>query len=108
MLRFILLSILITILARAFWRLMDGVIDGMRSGGSIDSRQAGGQRSAASARAVAMQRDPVCGTFVVPDRAVTLDDANGTVYFCSTGCRDAYQPKPRSRFRPGAIRDRTA
>jgi YHS domain-containing protein len=42
-----------------------------------------------------MARDPVCGTYVVPERAVALNDvstgAAGRVFFCSTACRDQYR-----------------
>lgn len=107
MLRFILLSILLTIVARAFWRVMDGVIEGMRGGPPADTRSAGG-RAQAPAKSVAMERDPVCGTFVVPERAVTLSDAGGTVYFCSTACRDAYRPTSRASADPSVVRGRTA
>ena len=115
MLRFILLSILITFIARAFWRVIDGVIEGMRGGtapgrSAVDARAGGGAsgRAPAAKASVAMERDPVCGTFVVPERAIALADASGTHYFCSPACRDAYQPKQGSRLRPGVMRDRTA
>lgn len=105
MLRLLLLLILIAFIARAFWRVMDGVIEGMRGERSIDPRQPQARGRASS---VAMERDPVCGTFVVPERAVTLAGDKSTLYFCSTACRDAYRPKPRSGFRSTVVRDRTA
>lgn len=87
MLRSILLFVLIAFIARAFWRVIDGVIDGVRGGGrSPDVPQPGAPRS------VPMARDPVCGTFVLPDRAVTLSTGRDTIFFCSTQCRDAYRP----------------
>lgn len=81
MLRAALLLVLVAFVARAFWRLMDGVIDGLQ----------GGDQS--PARRVSMARDPVCGTFVVPGRAVTLTDGRHVVHFCSTRCRDAYRAR---------------
>ena len=75
MLRVVLLALLIVLLARAFWRLVDGVIEGS----SGPPRPVG-----AAQRGVPMARDPVCGTFVVPERAVTLADGpRQTAYFCS-------------------------
>src|SRR5207344_489286 len=59
---FVILSIFI---ARAFWRLVDGVIEG------FSGRPAGSSREI---RGVPMARDPVCGTYVVPDRSVALVD----------------------------------
>ena len=40
-----------------------------------------------------MVRDPVCGTFVLPSRAVLVRDRNGTHHFCSDRCRQAYQQR---------------
>jgi uncharacterized protein len=83
MLRLLLLLILIVVVARAFWRVVDGVIEGL-SGRTRTTPSQGAQ----------MVRDPVCGTFVVPDRAFPLGDGSSRVYFCSTACRDKYRAKP--------------
>ena len=82
MTRIILLAILFIVVARLFWRLMDAVIDGARGGT---------YRGPTSA--VKLVRDPVCGTFVVPDRAVTLHDGRAHVFFCSDACRDKYRAR---------------
>ena len=85
MIRFLLLSILIMLIARAFWRVMDGVIE------AAGSRQVGHGRGG-PLRSVKLVRDPVCGTFVAPARAVTLA-ASGrgqAQYFCSERCRDEF------------------
>jgi YHS domain-containing protein len=92
--RFLLVSILITLVARAFWRLMDGVIEA-----------AGGRpgRARPPARAVKLARDPVCGTFIAPARAVALEARGGGAvqYFCSEHCRDEFvrggSGRPHSR-----------
>ena len=76
---FVILSIFI---ARAFWRLVDGVIEG------LSGRPAGAGREI---RGVPMARDPVCGTYVVPDRSVAIVDGRQQVFFCSTVCRDKYR-----------------
>lgn len=104
MLRFILLSILLTILFRAVSRLWSGVVRGMQG------ETAGGQRRGPSTvpqRGVQMARDPICGTFVVPERAVAWSGANGQrLYFCSDDCRNTY----RARFDsvPAPAHGRTA
>jgi len=91
--RFLLVSILIMLVARAFWRVMDGVIEA-----------AGGRRGRARppARSVKLARDPVCGTFVAPARAVELQARGGGAaqYFCSERCRDEF-------IRGGAGRSRS-
>jgi YHS domain-containing protein len=82
MLRFALTLLLIIIVARAFWRLIDGVIEGV----------SGRPRSTVGPNhSVQMVRDPVCGTFVVPDRALTVDDGSTRLFFCSQQCRDKYR-----------------
>jgi hypothetical protein len=82
MLRLVLLLILIVFIARAFWRVVDGLIEGI-SGRTPNVPTSGGQ----------MVRDPVCGTFVLPERAVTLGAGRQRVCFCSTVCRDAYRAR---------------
>ncbi len=76
---FVILSIFV---ARAFWRLVDGIIAGMSGQPSGAGREI---------RGVQMARDPVCGTYVVPDRAVAVSDGRQQVFFCSTVCRDKYR-----------------
>ena len=85
----LLLLVLAIVVARAFWRVVDGVIEGL-SGRA--SRSTGGN---VPARGVQMVRDPVCGTFVIPDRAVALSDGSSRVFFCSATCRDKYRDRPR-------------
>jgi hypothetical protein len=84
MVRFILLLILLTIAARLFWRLVDGIIEGATGRSTSGPTRSPG---------VPMVRDPVCGTFVLPDRAVTLIDGRQRIHFCSEGCRDKYRAR---------------
>lgn len=88
MLRFILLSILLTFLFRAVTRLWAGIVRGMQDG----SGRTTARTSARSAsRSVQMSRDPICGTFVVPEKAVAVSGTNGErFYFCSAACRDEF------------------
>ena len=88
MLRFILFLVLAIFVARAFWRLFDGIVDG------ASSRR---RRDQAPDRGVSMVRDPVCGTFVLPASAVTLVDGRARLYFCSDACRDQYRARPPAR-----------
>jgi hypothetical protein len=82
MLRFLLLLILIVVVGRSFWRLVDGILEGVSAA----------PRAVSPPGAVHMVRDPVCGTFVVPERAVPLGDG-APVYFCSSRCRDRYRAR---------------
>jgi YHS domain-containing protein len=83
MLRVALVIIFIFVVARAFWRLLDGVVEGISR-----ASHPGGQ---VPQRGVQMVRDPVCGTFVLPENALTLVDGRSRVYFCSDACRDKYR-----------------
>jgi YHS domain-containing protein len=94
MLRLALFIVLGIIVARAFWRLVDGIVEG------VSGRPKGG-RGQVPTRGVQMVRDPVCGTFVLPDQAFTIVDGRSRVFFCSGACRDKYRPSTGSR-RPEA------
>ncbi len=85
LLRLILFVVLAVLVARAFWRLVDGIVEGV-TGKPPASR--------VPTRGVQMVRDPVCGTFVVPDRALAVTVGNRQIFFCSTACRDKYRTRP--------------
>ena len=78
--RLILFIVLGIFVARAFWRLVDGIVGGIK----------GAPRGDVPARGVQMVRDPVCGTFVLPDQARMISDGRSRVFFCSDACRDKY------------------
>jgi hypothetical protein len=80
MLRYILELVLALVVVQALWRLIGGLISGIARAPAPRAPQ----------RGVPMVRDPVCGTFVVPDRAVTLTNGRERLFFCSTACRDAH------------------
>jgi hypothetical protein len=84
MLRLILFVLLAIFVARAVWRLLDGIVEGASRG-----RSAGGTPDPG----VSMVRDPICGTFVLPASAVTLVDGRARIYFCSDACRDKYRAR---------------
>lgn len=78
--------ILIILVIRALWRLIAGIARGLEDG-------SGGARRGDSA--VALARDPVCGTYVVPGRALAARDGALVRYFCSERCRDEFARVPR-------------
>ena len=74
MARMLLFLVLSIILSRMFWRVAASFMEGLT----------GVQRRPPASppqRGVHMVRDPVCGTFVVPDRAVMLHDGRAQVFF---------------------------
>ena len=82
MIRFLLLAILLLLVARAFWRLVDGIIEA--AGGTTR----GGRAQSPSVKLV---RDPVCGTWVAPRESLSLAARGATHYFCSDRCRDQFR-----------------
>ena len=103
MIRFLLLSILLTLAARMFWQMIDGAIEGYT--GKPRARGSSG----VPAKGVQMVRDPVCGTFVVPADALSISQPGGQVYFCSTRCRDQYGAGPSTGSgRPDRVEGRIA
>jgi uncharacterized protein len=87
MLRLALVLILFIFIARAFWRVVDGVIEGLGGQPRTPARR---DRTGAG---IQMVRDPVCGTFLLPDRALTIIDGRQRLFFCSTACRDTYRTR---------------
>lgn len=79
MLRFLLLTLLVLLITRAFWRIVGGILETSRG---IEPGR--GRRAAAPVKLV---RDPVCGTFVSPRTALSATTAGSTHYFCSEQCR---------------------
>lgn len=77
----LILRILIVILiARMLWRIVAGLMRGTGPAGT----------SAAPRTPVSLVRDPVCGTYVVPSRRLSVSAADGIHYFCSEQCRREY------------------
>ena len=85
MLRFILLALLFILVARAFWRVVDGMIEAAR--GAQPGHRSG------NTQAVRLVRDPVCGTYVPPRAALSLTSAGSTHYFCSEECRREFSSR---------------
>ena len=74
----LLLKILLFLLVlRLIWRFARGIIEGY-----------GPERAATS---VGLVRDPVCGIYVVPSRALTAVADGQTKYFCSEKCRAQFR-----------------
>jgi hypothetical protein len=80
-LRALLELIVLLLVIRAAWRVI----------GSLMSISGGVRRSTASGEppAVKLVRDPVCGTYVSPDSAIS----EGTEYFCSEKCRNEFRSR---------------
>jgi YHS domain-containing protein len=79
--RILLLTILVLLVARAFWRLVDGILEA--AGGT--------SRARAKTPGIKLVRDPVCGTYVTPGVALSLHSRGRTYHFCSERCRSQFQ-----------------
>lgn len=83
MIRALLLAVMLFLIARAFWQVVDGMIAAL---GGADTRQKPRKQ------AVKLVRDPVCGTYVTPRSALSVTDRSGaTYYFCSDQCRAKFR-----------------
>ena len=76
MARLILWAVLLVFLTRSLSRLLHGVLEG-----------AGYRRDHPPQGSVGLVRDPVCGVFVVPGKALSEGTGSATHYFCSEDCR---------------------
>ncbi len=89
LLRPLLLLILFWVIARAFWTLLAGVVRGASMPGAPGGR--GASRGAPTP--VKMAPCPVCGTYVVPAKAISATVGGHTEFFCSDKCRAEYQSR---------------
>jgi len=85
MARVILLLVLSVVISRIFWRIVGSFAEGL-TGRELHP-------PAPPQHGVQMVRDPICGTFLLPEHAMTLVDGRTRVFFCSEACRDKYRAK---------------
>lgn len=78
--RVLLLFLLAMLAIRAAGRFIGGLSQGVRQDG----------KRSRGASPVKMVKDPVCGTFVVPGKALSAAADGATVWFCSERCRDTF------------------
>jgi YHS domain-containing protein len=79
--KWLLLAILFVLVVRALSRLMSGVLDGA------------GYRRHDTQPSVKLVRDPVCGMFVTPAKALAATAGGETKYFCSEACRERWRKR---------------
>jgi len=80
-LRVILLFVMALLVLRAVGRFMGGLSQAARGDAP---------RARTTDTPVKMTKDPVCGTFVVPGKALSVTADGATVWFCSEQCRDTF------------------
>ena len=82
--RAVLMFLLLLALARALLRFFGGVIQG------ATGQATGAGPRPASPPPTRMVQDPVCGTYVVPGKAITVSRGGQSQFFCSDACRQKY------------------
>lgn len=85
--RALLILVLFSVFARLFWRFIDGVVRG------ASMPPPGGARRNSAPSPVKMQPCLVCGTYVVPGKAIGAVSSGVSVHFCSEKCRGEYAPR---------------
>jgi hypothetical protein len=88
MARFLLLLALFIVIARTFWRFVDAIVRG-----AAGSATPGGAQRSGPVPAVKMSQCPVCGTYVVPGKAISLVHAGAPVYFDTEKCRAEFESR---------------
>lgn len=94
MIGWLLKLLLLFVLIRAVMLVVGGLIRGvLGQAAAAPGRSQGPSRGPVSVSDGTLVQDPVCGTYVVKDRALVMNGADGPVYFCSAACRSAYDPQ---------------
>jgi YHS domain-containing protein len=73
--------LLLLLVIRLAWKFIRGVLEGA------------GILQVPQQSSVGLVRDPVCGVFVVPSKALTAGSGSQTRYFCSEKCRLEWQKR---------------
>ncbi len=72
------------LIVRALWRLVSGIVEG------VSLAQGSSGRPGTLRQSEMMERDPICGTYVLPSRALISGSGEEVRYFCSDTCRRAF------------------
>ena len=91
MLGWLLRLLLLFMLVRALMLIVGGLIRGLIGAAQVpgEPRQGTGAGPVARSHGTLVQ-DPVCGTYILQERALAMKTAGGTAFFCSERCRSAY------------------
>jgi len=80
-------AIILLLILRWLLRLLFG------GAGTMARRPAGPAGRPAERVGGELVRDPQCGTYVPKARAIAVGTGSGTIYFCSTTCKDAFDKR---------------
>ena len=82
--RTLLIALLIFLLVRFVMRLARGGVEGMSGDASTPHRDR-------TRNPVKMVADPICGTYVIPGKALHATRGRETQYVCSDACRAKWE-----------------
>ncbi|WP_180538316.1 hypothetical protein [Nevskia soli] len=85
-----------SVIASVWQSVRGGIVDGISHPGPSRRRSPSDPAIQTSGE---LRKDPVCGTFVLMSTAFTAPTSDGTAFFCSKECRDAFQSGPRANKR---------
>jgi len=86
--------VLFVVIARTFWRFVDAILRGASGPAPQGGGRPGGPFTQSKpAAAVKMQQCPVCGTYVVPGKAISVVSGGSPIYFDSEKCRAEFQSR---------------
>ena len=80
MLGWIIRLLLVVLVVRAVWSFASGLFTGAPKSPRVPPQTS-----------MPLVRDPVCGTYVEPSRAVTAKAGTRVHYFCSERCRQTFR-----------------
>jgi YHS domain-containing protein len=91
--------LLLFMVVRALMLIVGGLIRGLMGAARVPADADRTPRSGGVARSHGtLVQDPVCGTYVLQERALAMKTTGGTAFFCSERCRSAYDAQAaRSR-----------
>ena len=84
MTKLIITLVVLFLIGRMVWRFMYAIFEGA---GML--KEPRGREPAA----VKLVKDPVCGKFVVPSRALTAGSGSAVQFFCSEKCRQQWSQR---------------
>ena len=74
--------LVVVLLVRAVWKFVGGILAGVAAPPKSSPRTG-----------MQLVRDPVCGTYIDPSRALSDKSGVTVYYFCSESCRKAFRPR---------------
>ena len=85
--------LLISVVLITILRMVIGVVTKAAAAFFTTPKPAGSSAATSGVRAGGeLKRDPVCGTFIPVENAITKTTGGEVVYFCSKACRDKHRP----------------